>query len=364
MKKIFYITALLLSVISIGLISCDKDNSDPDLDPVNKESTIKFSEYGILEMSFINANEGWLFVSVNGGYQEYKLLHSTDGFQNYSIVSETCPRFRKIKFIDSNNGIGISWDGADRNFYTTDGGVTWQNFIGDGDGDITYNSTYFVMPYTYEESDFLMRIGACFYNKSDFQFHHKTTFSTPKAELFGGSSGSDQHYSSVHLSENGALSFTGVYMQDDVIFDVNSSFTAYCSNETTLSTSLLANTKKSPERTEFPTDEVGYFSLADDSNLYKTIDKGETWNAVYTFDDPGSYIKISFADENNGAVLNGTQLFLTNDGGQTFHESAVIDEDYDVAGEIDYVDRNNIYLSVLSLTGGSYFEQLLIKIGD
>jgi len=59
-------------------------------------------------MSFINATEGWMFVSVNGENNVYEMIHSSDGFQNYSVVNEDCPHFRKLQFTDSNVGIGIS----------------------------------------------------------------------------------------------------------------------------------------------------------------------------------------------------------------------------------------------------------------
>jgi len=95
---------------------------------------------------------------------------------------------------------------------------------------ITYNDSYFAMPYKKEKANYLMLIGVRFFNRSDFKLHHKTLFDTEDAELYGGSSGSDQHYSSLKLFASGEMCFTGVYKQQDAISDIDKSNTTFVTN--------------------------------------------------------------------------------------------------------------------------------------
>lgn len=357
MKKLSLLMVLLMLFL---MASCSEDNNN------NESEAVSLSGYTILQMDFINANEGWILASVNGQNKEYKLLHSSDGFLNYSVISDAPPRFRKLKFIDKNIGYGISWDGSNTLFYTKDGGKNWINFSLPTDSymdgyDITYNDNYFVVPLKRENPNtFLMQTSIRYYNR-DFTYSHEILFDNPGVELVGGSSGTDQHYSSVHLSNDNKVSFTGVYKQKDAMEYVEKSYAAYSDDATTLNLiEVITDSKKSPERTQFTSDKVGYFTLDGDGGLYKTIDSGETWNKVYTFENKTMYKVISFANDKDGAIL-GDALYLTKDGGESFHKYEV-DKSSSIE-DVVYVDSKNIYIVLMEFQDG-IMEQKLMKISD
>lgn len=106
---------------------------------------------------------------------------------------------------------------------------------------------------------------------------------------------------------------------------------------------------------------VGYYTLKDDANLYRTGNRGISWCSVHTFDEVTSYKQVSFADNNNGAVLCGSKLYLTHDGGQSFYQSSSIDNIYNMVEEVVCVD--NIFLSDIDVTDG-ISQQKLLKIKD
>ena len=362
MKKSILIITVLFSLI---LSSCEKDTPD-ELNPVG----ISLDGYTIQLLDFINSNEGWIFVSVNGQQNSHKLIHSTDGFTNYTVVNENIPRFRKMKFIDNNIGYGISWDGSDKTYYTNDGGVTWQNFIIPADYqeggyslDITYNDTYFVMPYKKENSSFVMIAGIRFFNRTDFSFNHKVLFNTEPVELYGGASGTESYYSSAYVTNSGKVCITGVYKPDDSFGYEEKSFGAYSTDGNTLTTVEIADKYQKPERTLFTSNNIGYYTMKDDANLYKTTNSGETWSSVYTFNTKSKYKSISFSDDENGAILVGkTELYITKDGGDTFKSASLNDEIVEI-NQVDCVD-NSIYISAISMTADYIPVQKLIKISN
>lgn len=358
MKKL---SLILIVAILATLTSCNK-GIDAD------DDAITLSGYSILQMDFINGNEGWILASVNGENNVYKLLHSTNGFSDFSVINDATPRFRKLEFIDDKIGFGISWDGGNPFYYTTDGGTTWQNFIMPGEDniegtDIVYNDSYFMIPFKKEnQSTYLLMAGIHYFNRNDFQFVKDDFFDENGEEvsLYGGASGSDQHYSSLHISSTGRVSFTGITKQIDVIQDEDKSYNACWDNGTTFSLIEISNTNSSPERTLFTSDNVGYYSLKDDSKLYKTTDGGLTWNSIFDFEDT-HYKKISFSDDKNGAVICGHELFLTTDGGVSFHTNTSL-ENASIE-EVNYVDNKNIFVSYINTSDG-FFDQKLIKITD
>ena len=354
----------LALIIIISFNSCKKDSPE-----TSGADGITFDSYTIQLLDFISSSEGWIFVEENGQQDSYKLLHSTDGFENYTVICENIPRFRKMKFIDNKVGYGISWDGSDKTYYTNDGGATWQNFTipaNDQEGsesyDITYNDTYFVMPYKKENSSYQLVAGIRFFKRSDFTFDHKVLFDTEAGKLYGGSSGTDTHYSSVHVANSGNVCFTGVF-KVVASEDEDKSYGGYSTDGANLTLVEIFGKKQKPERTFFSSDNTGFYTMEDDANLYKTTNGGETWTSAYTFDDASKYKKISFADDNNGAVLVGkTKLYITKDGGATF-ESSSINGKYTEINEVDFVDAGNIFVSVISVDDG-ISKQKLLKISN
>lgn len=366
MSNLFKAFAIILVLF---LSACEKDSTGTDTPDVVNSDGITLSGYTIQVLDFISADEGWIFVSENGQQYSYKLIHSTNGFANYTVINDSIPRFRKMKFINNQVGYGISWDGSDKTYYTNDGGVTWQNFVipassqeGSESYDITYNDTYFVMPYKKENTNFDMVAGIRFFNRSDFSFDHKVIFNTELGELYGGASGTETHYSSVHVANSGKTCFTGIYKDDGNFGYLDTSFAAYSTNGTTITLTDIVDQYHVPERTLFTSDNIGYFTLEDDANLYKTTNGGETWAAIYTFSEASKYKTISFSDDNNGAILLGSsELYITSDGGLTFTSSSV-NGDYVEINQVDCVD-NCIWISAISLSGG-ISEQKLIKISN
>lgn len=357
MKKLSFILVVAIAILT----SCNKKINTDD-------NAITLSGYGIQQMDFIDGNEGWILASVNGQNNVYKLLHSTDGFSNFSVINEAAPRFRKLKFIDDNIGFGISWDGGNPFYYTTDGGTTWQNFIMPGEDniggtDIVYNDKYFMIPFKKENPDtYLLMAGIHYFNRNDFQFVKDDIFDKngEEASLYSGASGSDQHYSSLHISSTGKICFTGVTKQIDVMQDADTSYNACWDNGTIFSLVEISNTNSAPERTFFTSDNVAYYSLEDDSKLYKTTDGGITWKPIFDFEDT-NYKKISFSDDNNGAVVCGHKLFLTTDGGLSFHTNS--DLENNSIEEVSYVDNKNIFVFYIDASDG-FYDQKLIKITD
>ncbi len=356
------VLVLVVSFLVFSFSSCKKDSPENII-----SDAVSLDGYTIQILDFISADEGWIFVSENGVQYSYKLIHSTDGFENYTVINDDIPRFRKMRFIDDQIGYGISWDGADKTYYTNDGGVTWQNFVipedsqeGSESYDITYNDTHFVMPYKKENSNFKMEAGIRFFKRSDFSFDHKILFEDTELELYGGASGTETHYSSVHVTNSGEVCFTGVSMDDGSFGYVDKSYGAYSANGSTLTVVDIVDTYRKPERTCFTSDNIGYCTIEDDANLYKTTNGGETWTSVYTFTEASKYKRISFSDDNNGALLLGlTELYITKDGGLTF-ESSPLNEELAEINQVDCVD-NCIWISAISLDG-SIPTQKLIKI--
>lgn len=364
MKNLFKTFALIL-IISFS--ACKKDSPGEVIPEDVNSNEVTLEGYTIQILDFISPDEGWIFVSENGIQYSHILIHSTDGFANYTIINQDIPRFRKMKFIDNQVGYGISWDGSNTTYYTNDGGITWQNFIipassqeGGVSLDITYNDTFFVMPYKKENDNFDMIAGIRFFKRNDFSFDHKVLFEDPELELYGGASGTETHYSSVHVTNSGQTCFTGVYQDDGNFGHVDKSFGAYSADGTTLSFVDIVDQYHSPERTLFTSDNIGYYTLEDNANLYKTTNGGETWTSVYTFTEANRYKRISFTDDNNGAVLVGLgDLYITTDGGVTFENSPLNDEFVEI-NQIDCVG-NCIWISAISLDGTTP-TQKLIKI--
>jgi photosystem II stability/assembly factor-like uncharacterized protein len=364
MKNLLKVLALILIV---SFTACKKDSTATDSPVVVNSAEITLQGYTIQLLDFISADEGWIFVSENGQQYSYKLIHSTDGFANYTVINNSIPRFRKMKFIDNQIGYGISWDGSDKTYYTNDGGVTWQNFVipaasqeGSESYDITYNDTYFVMPYKKENSSYDMVAGIRFFKRSDFSFDHKVLFDTEAGELYGGASGIDAYYSSVYVANSGHVCFTGIYKDDGSFGYEDTSYVANSTNGSTITLVEIVNKYHKPERTFFTSDSIGYYTMDDDANLYKTTNGGETWTSVYTFTDASKYKTISFSDNNNGAVLLGvSELYITNNGGITFESSSLNSELAEI-NQVVCVD-NCIWISAIKLSG-SIPEQKLIKI--
>ena len=102
--------------------------------------------------------------------------------------------------------------------------------------------------------------------------------------------------------------------------------------------------------------------MKDEASLYKTTNGGEAWAPVYTFAEASKYKSISFADNDNGALLIGvTALYITNDGGITFESSPLNDKLVEI-NQVDCVD-NCIWISAISMSDGIP-EQKLIKINN
>jgi hypothetical protein len=215
------------------------------------------------------------------------------------------------------------------------------------------------MPYKKENSSFKMEAGIRFFKRSDFSFDHKILFDN-EIELYGGASGTETFYSSVHVANSGKVCFTGVSIDDGSFGYVDKSYGAYSANGSTLTVVEILGKHQDPERTCFTSDNIGYYTMEDDANLYKTINGGETWTSVYTFAEASRYKRISFSDDDNGVVLLGlSEIYITNDGGLTFESSPLNDELAEI-NQVDCVDEC-IWISAISLDG-SIPTQNLIKI--
>ena len=86
---------------------------------------------------------------------------------------------------------------------------------------------------------------------------------------------------------------------------------------------IPTGTTKKLNAIDFPSDNVGYI-VGEDSTILKTINGGQTWEAlgmngisITSFDD--NFTDIDFIDENTGFLVSGySGTYKTTDGGQTW----------------------------------------------
>ncbi len=76
-----------------------------------------------------------------------------------------------------------------------------------------------------------------------------------------------------------------------------------------------------------------------DGYVIKTTDGGATWDTLTVSNNMWEITDIEFYDENNGIILEGANIFLTNDGGQTWTQGTGLTK----AGYmVEYLDANTL----------------------
>ncbi len=337
-KNTYYL--ILIILIGLSLFSCKKDESSDEDNIAGITLENIHPEY----MNFINENEGWIYGQDHNG--KNILLHSTDGFQHHNIVNNDMQDIINMKFIDNNVGFADTY--YDNNLYTFDGGASWhgfQNPPAENYGWMSYNSTYFMVPlFDYDANTGHQYVGVMFYNRSDASYSHIVEYKNIDALTYHGSTGGDIHQTSVHVGNNGKTCLMGEY-QDDANFQSHI-YSVFATNvNDAQQTEMPGN--HAPERLDFPSDNVGYYTQKDDEHLYKTSNSGQTWTSVYSFSNQANdYKQLSFSTEDKGAVLVGDQLFFTTDGGQSFEKYNLNAPANTYAGiiAVDYVTTNAAYV--------------------
>ena len=351
-------TTVIILIFSMIFSSCKKDDSQKD---DKNTSLLTFEQVQPKLMSFINENEGWIYVN-EFNTNKNKLFHSTDGFQHYTTINSDMPNFIKITFINAQVGFGDTY--YENNYFTLDGGVTWTAFQNpplENYGWMTYNSNYFITPiFDYDNVSGHQYVGMAFYNRTDGSYSHKVEYTSTAVSTYHGSTGGNIHQSSVHVTDNGTVAFMGID-QDDANFNEHI-YSGFSTNTTSLSITEISGAH-SPERLEFPSGNVGYYSQKDDNKLLKTTNGGQSWSTIYTF-SASHYKKLSFASETHGAVLVGGELFFTSNGGQDFEKYQLDIGNYSYAGFVcaDYPVNNTAYAIAGFVDNSAIATYKLIKI--
>ncbi len=354
LKYFLLVTSLMLSVL---LTSCKKDTPKGE----EEDSVLTFEQLRPQFISFINEDEGWVYASEDNT-NKYKLLHSTDGFKHHTIINADMPNLIKITFINANVGFGDTY--YDNNYFTLDGGVTWTAFQNpplENYGWMTYNNNYFMTPiFDYDSSLGHQYVGVSFYNINDGSYSHKVEYNSTAVSTYHGSTGGNIHQSSVHVTDNGIIAFVGMDY-DDANFNRHI-YTGYSTNTTNLAITEMSGAHI-PERLDFPSNNIGFYTQNDDENLYKTINGGQTWSEVYTFTS-SEYKELSFISETHGAVLLDGIVHFTNNGGLNFTKYQLDKGNYSYGGIacVDYPVTNVAYAiaGFMDNTGMQTFK--LIKI--
>jgi hypothetical protein len=336
-KKLKHLLFLAL-IFSITLNSCKKDEEKEK----DETALLTFENLQPEYMSFVNENEGWIYVTDNTN--THKLLHSTDGFQHYTTINSDMPNFIKITFINANVGFGDTY--YDNNYFTLDGGVTWTAFNNpplENYGWMSYNNNYFMTPiFDYNANVNHQYVGVAFYNLSDGSYSHKIEYPLTAVSTYHGSTGGNIHQSSVHVTDNGTVAFAGIDY-DDTNFNTHI-YTGFSTNTSDLNITEMSGSH-SPERLAFPSDNVGYYTQKNDGKLFKTTNGGQTWSSIHDFSS-SYYKELFFASETHGAVLVGDEIYFTNDGGQNFSKYDLNSGNYSGIITADYPVQNTAYIII------------------
>ncbi len=281
------------------------------------------------DIAFINEKEGWY---VNGYGSIYHTTNAGDTWEKQLEKKGTF--FRCIAFVDSLRGFAGTV-GTDYFPNVTD----TIPLYGTSDGGKTWNPVSYSGPYVK---------GLCALDivREQYINHGKTDY---KIHIYGvGRVGSPAN---MMVSHDGGVTWSSSSMNKDCkmlfdikMFDKNTGFACAASDEDMeKSNALILKTidggkswKKVYQserpfectwKASFPTKEVGYVTIQSynpDSNvkqqrIAKTTDGGNTWNEINLVEDDGAReFGIGFIDENHGFVGTMNSGYETKDGGLTW----------------------------------------------
>lgn len=284
MKKLtFVFMFIVLTVIAFGQTDWQLLNPLPTLNPLG-------GDY------FISAQEGWV-VGDKG-----IIMHTTDGGSSWNFQHENSSEsFSSVFFIDDTEGWTVGWSSI---YHTTDAGETWQKQIKPSwPGDLTdvffinHDTGWIVGHYkiifkTTDGGDHWQRIISdthqekCFFSVAFTDELHGCAVG---GELAGNNNGiimisNDGGNSWIDKTPSGGNRFNKVYF-------INADTGWVCGN---------------------------------DGVLFKTIDGGNTWVDRH-FSTTEYYNDIHFFNDQQGVLLMGNQVRLTEDGGDSWDSLVYMD---------------------------------------
>lgn len=282
MKK----TALLFSLMLFFIFS----NAQDEWTVIHPYPTSS----NLLDACFVSEQEGWA-VGTDG-----LIMHTTDGGYEWDIQHDQPQEsFWGIFFVDELEGWAVGWS---KIYHTDNGGISWEKQLFPSVlGDLT--DVYFINPDTgwivgTYKIVLLTTNGGENWTKVMNQINgEKCFYSVDFTDaLHGCAVGGRMTYPDegfIMVTDNGGLSWTETSPPDSHDF----------------------------KKIRF-SDSLSGWACGYDGDLYKTTDRGNTWeDRGFSYD---YFRDIHFFDDSNGMLLAGHMVLLTTDGGEQWDSTVYI----------------------------------------
>jgi len=257
------------------------------------------------------------FTSENNGFiagNNSTFMRTTDGGETWVQVPFPVPdvQLTSLKFRNEMHGALVSWSHI---YITHDGGETWNYtkkqlngdyldsfFLNDSVGWVC--GTYQIVAKTEDGGQTWTTLS----NTTTLDRHHKVIeFANEQTGYVAGYSWGSTYYPVLKRSDDGGITWQELPIPEGV--ESIKGMTVLGSDNIWIT---AANTIYNP-------DLPGHVAAA-----FHSTDGGQTWTLHYLSEkySPGAS-KIKFIDENNGYAIANSDLFITNDGGQSWEENII-----------------------------------------
>jgi|GEM_PF-1807990 len=305
------------------------------------------------------------FTSENNGFiagNKSTFMRTTDGGESWEHVPFPVPDvpLTSLKFRNEMHGALVSWSHI---YITHDGGETWNHtkkqlngdyldsfFLNDSVGWVC--GTYQIVAKTEDGGQTWTTLS----NSIVSARHHKVIeFANEQTGYVAGYSWGSTYYPVLKRTDDGGISWQELPIPEGV--------------ESIMGMSLLGpdNIWITAENNIYNPDLPGYVAAA-----FHSTDGGQTWTLHHLSENysPG-VSKIKFIDENNGYAITYSDLFITNDGGQSWEEYIIFGATSNSFTDISITENQSIYISSSkpglwkSTDGGNNWENKFVgEIGN
>lgn len=305
------------------------------------------------------------FTSENNGFiagNKSTFMRTTDGGESWERVPFPVPDvpLTSLKFRNEMHGALVSWSHI---YITHDGGETWNHtkkqlngdyldsfFLNDSVGWVC--GTYQIVAKTEDGGQSWTTLS----NSIVSARHHKVIeFANEQTGYVAGYSWGSTYYPVLKRTDDGGISWQELPIPEGV--------------ESIMGMSVLGpdNIWITAENNIYNPGLHGYVAAA-----FHSTDGGQTWTLHYLSENysPG-VSKIKFIDENNGYVISNSDLFITQDGGQSWEESIITGPSSYSFTDISITENHSIYISSSvpglwkSTDGGNNWENKFVgEIGN